>query len=142
ATRWADSLLEDQLHLEPFGEQTTAVVGLSRGASRLAMNSVRPTSKLEQEIGIPRSTKAVHDFCELPLQEILEMLYRESRTNEQELQLVTFQVPCDLLNAKSPAHPVENAQAGVSLPAPLKGGGLLVMSSPNGDRFADSGVIP
>ena len=79
------------------------------------MNSVRPTSKLEQEIGIPRSTKAVHDFCELPLQEILEMLYRESRTNEQELQLVTFQVPCDLLNAKSPAHPVENAQAGVSL---------------------------
>lgn len=121
ATRWADNLLEDQLRLEPFGEQTTAVVELSRGTSRLAVKSVRSRSKSEPQIGIPRSTKAVRDFCELPIQQILEMLYCESRTNEQELQSETFQVPCDFLDAQ-PGSQVEYSHVVVSLPSPIKGG--------------------
>jgi SagB-type dehydrogenase family enzyme len=117
--RWADDLIEQQLNLEALEEQATAVVALSRGESTPAPEPNGFPGHSCIPSGQPVSRKPVAHFCGLPLQEILTLLYHESRIKEDELGLGEFVVPAYLLNGG-----FERAST-LSLPPPAHGGRSL-----------------
>jgi SagB-type dehydrogenase family enzyme len=91
ANRWADDLIADQLNLDPIKEQVTAVVSLSR--KRV------PASSFPGPVmaGMPPSAKPPQYFSESSLSTIFEMVFRESRVQEQEIGWGAFAVPPELL---------------------------------------------
>jgi len=119
---WASDLLEDQLNLEPFLEQATAVATLSRCTE----NGTPDTAGLDGQSvirpGLPLSIKPAHDFCGLALQQVVEMVYREGRLQEHELLLGAFAVPPEVLDTQMTETPVPGFSSFISLPSPAQGG--------------------
>jgi SagB-type dehydrogenase family enzyme len=121
ALRWADDLIENQLKLEPFDEQSTAVVALFRGASTgQAIPMTRPNSRRVRP-GAPPSAKKPSDFCGLTSQEVTKMLYHESRVKETDQQLGEFAAPSSL----SLDHFPRESSLSIPLPIPAGGGPSL-----------------
>jgi SagB-type dehydrogenase family enzyme len=97
-SRWADDLIEKQLNLEPFREQSTTVVSLSCEPRRTVCESKQ--QNLKPQSGIPPSAKLPREFCELQVSEVTKILYRESRIWEHELASPEFHVPDKLMPAQ------------------------------------------
>jgi SagB-type dehydrogenase family enzyme len=122
-TRWNDGLLENQLNLRPFAEQSTAVAALF-GGDRRAVTTVFacPAALAPPQIRVSGSAKPSHDFCEMPPDRVLEMLYRESRMNEKDIE---GHVASDTRSSqveRPSVGPPERPQTIVSLPSPAVGG--------------------
>jgi SagB-type dehydrogenase family enzyme len=116
AARWADDLIESQLHLESIAEQSTAVVLLHR---KHTCDLSFHCDHIEARKGVPLSTKSARHFCDVPLSESAAMVYRESRMTESELRLGAFVIPDELQEA-------DHANSGaVGLPGPGRGGGFV-----------------
>lgn len=112
---WASDLIEEELNLEPFEEQPTAVVAIS-GARSGHSGSSGPTSKLSANI--TNTPKAVCEFNGLSMEKVVEMLNRESRISEKELHLSPFIDPAPILNRS------EERRLVAALPRPACGGRL------------------
>jgi SagB-type dehydrogenase family enzyme len=113
ANRWADDLIEDQLPLDSFAEQPTAVVSL-RG--KQPGRSPMAPSPFESRPGIPASSREAHEFCDATGRQVVQMLYRDSRMRESEIQFAPFPIPPEL-------QPAEHAVLkGKELPTPIHGG--------------------
>lgn len=112
APRWPDDLLEDQLRLESFNEQVTAVVALggAPGASAIQSESV------PLRAGSPHSLKSSLAFNDDSLSETLTTLVRESRIRESEMRGRGFAVPSFLQRRGDPAGEA------IPLPAPHRRG--------------------
>ena len=115
AKLWADDLMEEQLNLEPWQEQSTAVAELYGTAAGSDDHSQ------EKSLAgcVPASGKAEYEFRDLPVHEIVQILYRESRRREQDLEAVPAPVPQELLVRDQQE---ENL---VPLPEPARGGRLI-----------------
>jgi SagB-type dehydrogenase family enzyme len=112
--RWADDLIEEQLHLEPWQEQCTAVAALSH--SPLLLN------RLDAPIPDDGETSSVttpEGFRDAPSQAVAQMLFRESRTKESEIFRRPRVVPAELLNT------IKTERTVLALPSPLIGGRLV-----------------
>jgi SagB-type dehydrogenase family enzyme len=115
-TRWADDLIEHQLNLEPFVEQSTAVVALFRSASALPPQPASSPGRVVSRTGTPPSGKTARDFWELRVSEIAELLYRESRVKECELVDSPFPIPAEFLGVPY------SGSSSVTIPLPAGGG--------------------
>ena len=115
AKLWADDLMEEQLNLEPWQEQSTAVAELYGTAA------VSSDHSQEKSLAgcVPASGKAAHEFRDLPVHEIVQTLYRESRRLEQDLEAPPAHIPQELLVRDQQE---ENL---VPLPEPARGGRLI-----------------
>src|SRR5437763_2554641 len=97
ATLWADDVVEEQLNLEPWQEQCTAIAELS------AAETVSPLPRPLEEAWASKqaaSARAAREFCNLPIQELVQMVYRESRVKEEELDHPPSAVPAELLDGR------------------------------------------
>lgn len=117
--RWPDDLIEEQLNLEKIDEQSTAVVALYRRAAASSLQSIDMASP-ELRSGLPPSAKNVREFFEMSLDEIVEVLYSESRLKESELDLTAFATPSVFLPDK------RDDSLSVPLPPPATGGRFVI----------------
>jgi SagB-type dehydrogenase family enzyme len=124
-SRWADDLFEDQLNLQPPLEQAMAVATLCTGPENGAPGTIDFNGQLALRPGPPPSMKPVRDFCEMSLQQVQEMLYRESRLQEQELRLGNFAVPPALLDRQPARTSADGSETFVPFPPRIRGGRLV-----------------
>jgi SagB-type dehydrogenase family enzyme len=92
-SRWPDDLIEQQLNLFPMQQHCTGIVALSATNWRKTDAGAAPLRK-----GLPRSTKPIQHFVELPTRQVFEMLLRESRVSEHELGYTPWEIPGELQN--------------------------------------------
>jgi SagB-type dehydrogenase family enzyme len=112
AARWADDLIEEQLNLEPFEEQSTGVVALSRREELYAEAQGIPPNSPH---GLPGSSKETGYFFERSVEQVLKELYWGSRMSESELRFASFE-PSGTAASADEQLPL------VSLPHPSLGG--------------------
>lgn len=83
---WPDRLIEDQLNLEPCLEQSTAVVALHGGKTTRSLDATSGLTRWKVPVGTPPVAKAPDSFKELTTEQVVELLYRESRVGQLEPQ--------------------------------------------------------
>lgn len=87
ATVWPDNLIEEQLNLEPLDEQATAVISLCRqmpGQPEPVLPANGPQRKLHAH-----SAKLAGCYCGIAREQVVRMLYSESRVKESEIELAS-----------------------------------------------------
>jgi len=94
-TRWADDLVEEQLNLSPIRQQLTAIVALWGRHCPPADSS---SAQGPLRTGSPSSTIPIRQFCDRSVQNVFEMLFRESRIQEHALCVPPFEIPRELRN--------------------------------------------
>jgi SagB-type dehydrogenase family enzyme len=117
ATVWADDLIEEQLNLEPLDEQSTAVVCLSRDMTGRP-EFVLPGNDLKRKPYVSSLPKSTKRFCGLSKQKLVEMVYRESRVKECEIQRTSSIV-------LAPRGTMNERPVTALLPPAARGGRLL-----------------
>jgi SagB-type dehydrogenase family enzyme len=120
AVRWADDLVEQQLNLDAQEEHCTALVALHARPRTPAASTIDSLDHSTLRYGHPPSAKRPRDFCDLPLRQVGDLLYRESRLSEHELRLGAFECPSGLLSMP------DGQSSSLTLPLPPNGGGRLV----------------
>lgn len=114
--RWADDLIEDQLHLDPMAEQSTAVVSL---CGKRSHPPAVECASAERSAQIHSSAKAPHEFCDLSVPDVARMVYLESRLREKDLRAAPSVVP-EILRT-----PDRLPSGTIPLPAPYDGKSTL-----------------
>jgi SagB-type dehydrogenase family enzyme len=99
ATSWADDLIAEQLNLDSPREHSTAVVALSGTVNHATELQANCAGDSKVRPGQPPSAKPLRDFCDIDVEELFQMLYRESRVQKDELDRGTFFCPAELLLA-------------------------------------------
>jgi SagB-type dehydrogenase family enzyme len=112
AAYWADDLIEEQLNLEPFGEQSTAVVALSGRTMERGLEPTRPPGQWQFPVRDPEAAKPARDFCEMEMPEVLKLLYRESRRMECGVASRTIAPASELFDFRP------DGSTDISLPSP------------------------
>jgi SagB-type dehydrogenase family enzyme len=122
-TRWADESLEDQLNLRPFAEQVTAIAALF-GGNRYVLTTgfAGPAALAQPQLRAPTSAKPARDFCGMPLDEVLETLYRESRMYNKDPEFNVVSDTARIPAQKFAGRPSERSQTIVPLPPSNVGG--------------------
>jgi SagB-type dehydrogenase family enzyme len=109
---WPDDLIQDQLKLEEFEEQATAVVALSQAA-------ITPQLSSEATGAHPSSSKPAHAFAGISVENVTRMLFSESRLKEASLKDAAPQQVFDV-----PESPHDESST-IALRRPANGGRIV-----------------
>lgn len=105
---WADDVIEKQFNLRTVVEQSTALVAVSAKA----------TGSIPSRSSIPsgRSRRPVKDFSGVTAAKLIEILYEDGRSRENEIS--SCLVPAD----KDTINPSDQVKPALSFPPPLREG--------------------